>query len=220
MTALYIFATVFGLGVVLVDFFMMMSSGGSSDDSGSHGSDGDGHGHDDGSSHDDASADDGSHHGDQHGHHHGHHPDGSVVGHQKHRGGFLLKTLGMFRHAIYFCVGFGPFGLFAKLVDNSSFAFLWALMGGIVVSVIAGLFRRIQKDKLDSSINESELLLEKATVLVSMAPGKMGKVRIAHGGMNIDRYAVAKNMMDEFKAGDEAVVSEIRDDYVIIEPTI
>jgi hypothetical protein len=198
MTALYIFATVFGLGVLLVDMFMMMSSAG---DVG--GSEGEGNGHDDSS---------GESSQDSH--------QGSVVGHQRHRGGILLKTLGMFRHAIYFCVGFGPVGLFARFVDQSQLAFLWALGAGLVVSVVAALFRRIQTDKLDSSINDSELLLERATVLVSIGPGKMGKVRIAHGGMNIDRYAIAKNSIDEFQAGDDAVVSEVREDYVIIEPTI
>jgi hypothetical protein len=213
MTALYIFATVFGLGVVLVDFFMMMSSG-SGDEAGSYDVDGEGHGHDDSSSQHDSSSDDASHHG--------HHPEGSVVGHQRYaqRGGYLLKTLGFFRNVIYFCVGFGPVGLFAQFVDHSSFALIWAIGAGLVISFVAALFRRIQSDKLDSSINDSELLLEKATVLVSIGPGKMGKVRITHGGMNIDRFAMAKNNIDEFQAGDEAIVSEIRDEYVIIEPTI
>ncbi len=206
MTALYIFATVFGLGIVVVDFFMMLSSSGGGDDTAFDSGDGG-----------DVSSDDSGHQ-----HHPTSHPDGSVVGHQRFapRGGFLLKTIGMFRHVIYFCVGFGPIGLFAHVVEETPFAIIWALGAGVIVSAIAALFRSIQSDKLDSTVNESSLLLEKATVLVSVGKGKMGKVRVVHGGMNIDRFAMTKNDMDEFQAGEEAVISEIHDDYVIIEPSI
>lgn len=207
MTALYIFATVFGLGVIVVDFFMMMSAGG--DDVG-------GHSHDSGDSDSTEGGDDSDGH-----HHSAHDHQGSVIAHQRpSKENVLLKTLGMLRNAVYFCVGFGPAGWLAESVFNERFSFLWAVGVGIIVAFIAALFSRIRRDKLDSSINDAELLLEKAVVLVSLGPHKMGKVRIAHGGMNIDRYAIAKSEIDEFYVGEEVRVCEVNDEFVTVEPTI
>lgn len=207
MTALYIFATVFGLGVIVVDFFMMMSAGG--DDVG-------GHSHDSGDSDSTEGGDDSDGH-----HHSAHDHQGSVIAHQRpSKENVLLKTLGMLRNAVYFSVGFGPTGWLAESVFNERFSFLWAVGVGIIVAFIAALFSRIRRDKLDSSINDAELLLEKAVVLVSLGPHKMGKVRIAHGGMNIDRYAIAKSEIDEFYVGEEVRVCEVNDEFVTVEPTI
>lgn len=213
MTAVYIFATVFGVGVFVVDFFLMMSSGGDEADSSDTGHSG--------SESDDSSADsDGD---DSSGDHHGHvEHNGSVITHQQvsSKGNVILKMLGFFRNAVYFCVGFGPAGWLADSVFNERFSFLWAIGVGFIVVGIASLFRRIRREKLDSSIEDAELLLEKAIVLVSVGPNKMGKVRIAHGGLNIDRYAIAKSDIDEFYVGEEVRVCEIKDEFVIIEPTI
>lgn len=202
MTALYIFSTVFGIGVIIADFFLMMSSEGD-DFSDSHDSD------------DSASTEDGEYST------HAHEHQGSVIAHQKQtKESILLRTLGMMRNAVYFCAGFGPAGWLAESVFHEKFSFLWAAGVGFIVVMIASLFRRIRRDKLDSSVNDSELLLEKAVVLVSLGPNKMGKVRIAHGGMYVDRYAVAKSEIDEFYVGEEVRVCEVTDGYVVVEPTI
>jgi len=212
MIAIYIFATVFGLGVLLVDMFMMFTGSVGGDDHGG-GGDHDGGGDDGGG--DDAGATeviDAAHASV--------HPEGSYVSHHQssRRGTFILRTLGIFRHFIYFCIGFGPIGLYAEATHQS--APLLAVAVGIVVALIAAAFRRFQSDKLDSTVKDAELLMEQGKVLVSINPGQMGKVRIHFGGMNIDRFARAKNSTDAFKVGDKIQVHEVKEDIVVVEHAI
>jgi len=213
MITIYIFATVFGLGVLLVDMFMMFTGSVGGDDHGG-GGDHDG-GADDGGN--DAGATDVI--DAAHAHTAAHH-DGSYVSHHQssRRGTFILRTLGIFRHFIYFCIGFGPIGLYAEATNQS--APLLAVAVGIFVALIAAAFRRFQSDKLDSTVKDAELLMEQGKVLVSINPGQMGRVRIRFGGMNIDRFARGKNPTDAFKVGDKIQVHEVRDDIVVVEHAI
>ena len=219
MIAVYIFATVFGLGVLMVDMVMMFTgSAGSDEDGGGAGDDastGDDGGGDDGVGAEDATVTDAVDAAHASAHH-----EGSYVSHQRNfrRGGFILRTLGIFRHFIYFCIGFGPIGLFAELTGQP--APLWAVFVGIVTAAIAAFFRRFQSDKLDSSVKDAELLMEQGKVLVSILPGQMGRVRIRFGGMNIDRFARGKNPGDAFKVGDTVQVHEVRKDIVIVEHAV
>ena len=117
-----------------------------------------------------------------------------------------------------FVMPFGPTGLFAQWIGDNDF--IWAVSMGLIVMVIAYTFRKLQANKLDSTINDADLLMEKGKVLVTIDPGKIGKVRIYFGGMNIDRYAKGKNETDEFNVGDDIQVHEVRNDIVIIEHAI
>ena len=77
----------------------------------------------------------------------------------------VLSFLRYVRTAIYFCLGFGPFGLASTAFGSGpAGSLIWALAGGTAVATLARLFFRLQRTELDSSIKEEELLFEQATV--------------------------------------------------------
>ena len=130
----------------------------------------------------------------------------------------VLSILRFMRVFIYFCVGFGPFGLAAYAFGSSSLvSLLWALGAGAASAFLARLFFRFQRSDLDSSLQEEELLFEKATVIVPIpAGGGMGKVRVRVGQLVAERYAVSENSEESFGLDDIVSVARVTDDCVYV----
>jgi membrane protein implicated in regulation of membrane protease activity len=129
----------------------------------------------------------------------------------------LLKILSVLRNLVYFCFGFGPVGWFTISTGSGEIESLaWAIPVGIVTLVGARLIKIIQRKKLDSQVHESELLMEKAEVLVTIEKGELGKVRIFYGNTVIDRYAKARDVSERFPVGSNVRVISLTDEYVVV----
>lgn len=178
---LYIFATVFGVGVTLVDLFGLL--GGDDAEGGASGDDGD---------------------------------DGA--GGASHAP--LLSVLRYLRTFVYFCLGFGPFGLVAgKMGNGATPTLVWALGGGAVVAVMARAFFRFQNTVIDSSVGDDDVLFEQASVTVPLSDTDMGRVRIHLGQAVVERYALASEPNTFFATDDVVQIVSIADDCVYVAGT-
>ncbi len=146
-----------------------------------------------------------------------HHQSIVVFNHSQRRG-FILKALSMTRSLVYFSLGFGPVGCFAFLAGTKGWLSLaFSVPFGLVALLGSRFLKRIQKQVLDSQIKEADLIMEQAEVLVSIKPGKIGKIRIQFGHSYADRYAKAKNFSDDFKAGMKVRIVDIAEDLLIVD---
>ena len=188
LTGLFWFATIFGAGVTVVDLLGLIGGGSA---------EGVGAGEDAGA----GGAESGA----------GGEPgvDGA--------GAPVLSFLRWARVAVYFCLGFGPFGLAAGAFGSGAAGSLaWSLAGGTASAALAHLFFRFQRTRLDSSLQDEELLLEPATVIVPIAAGGMGKVRVHFGQSVAERYARAERADQRFAVDDRVVISQVTDQCVYV----
>ena len=139
--------------------------------------------------------------------------DGSGEG----SGAPVLSFLRLARTAIYFCLGFGPFGLAAGAFGSGLVgSLIWSLAGGAATATLARLFFRLQQNRLDSSLQDEELLLEPATVIVPISAGGMGKIRVHFGQSVAERYACAEDAGEHFAMDDRVVVSQVTERCVYV----
>lgn len=145
--------------------------------------------------------------------------EGSVAGHDvRQKRNPILRLLQAMRNLVYFSLGFGPTGWFAIATGEPITATL-AWSGGVGVVVLGGarLLRRLLRSELSSDIKESDLLMERGTVTVTVVPGQLGRVRVSIGGAYVDRYARAKSE-ETLTPGTQVRVVDIGDDCVYVEP--
>lgn len=193
---IYLFTTIFGLGVVILDLFGVFVHTG-------HGDTNTGHvGH----------ADHDSSHDADHGHSH----EGSNNNHIP-----ILSILRYLRMLIYFCAGFGPLGLLAQYTGSSLLGMIaWSILGGIATTSLGIFFFRLQQKDIDSSIRTEDLFLGQAQVIVPISNGNMGKVRILIGQSVAERYALAENSTDSFSKDAIVQVVQVTDECVYVRPTM
>jgi membrane protein implicated in regulation of membrane protease activity len=143
---------------------------------------------------------------------------GSAVAHDLQlRGGAMVRTVGALRSLVYFCLGFGPVGIFAMTQYHSAGAtLLWSIPLGAVVMVGTRMLRRALSREISSDIHGSDLLLEKGVVTVTIGRGQMGKVRVTVGGTYVDWYARAKADR-ELPVGARVRVVDATDECVFVE---
>lgn len=210
LQGLYWFTAILGVGVTVVDLLGLLGTGGQTDG-----------GQADGAAAVDAGADSGSEpaggepvSGESAGSEAG---GGESAGGESVGGAPVLSFLRYVRTAIYFCLGFGPFGIAsAAFGSGAAGSLLWALAGGAGTAVLARLFFRLQRKELDSSIAEEELLFEEATVIAPIADGGMGKVRIRLGQSVAERYALAENPEARFPVDARVQVAQVTDRCVYV----
>ena len=188
---LYLFTTVFSVGVMAVDLLGLFGTSESDSDAGDLSADD--------ASADDVSADDSS--------------AGASVP--------LLSVLRYLRIGIYFALGFGPVGLVAEWTGAGVLGSLaWAVPGGVISAYLARLFFRFQQHDVDSQVRESELLLERAQVIVPLSNTNMGKVRIKMGQLVLERYALAEDEWETFNTDDQAEIVRVTDECVYVRRAI
>lgn len=142
---------------------------------------------------------------------------GEAGGNDDVSGAPVLSFLRGARTAVYFCLGFGPFGLAAGAFGSGAPGrLIWALAGGASMAVLARLFFRFQRTRLDSTLKDEELLLEPATVIVPIAAGGMGKVRVHFGQSVAERYARAERAEQRFAVDDRVIISQVTDQCVFV----
>lgn len=196
LQGLYWFTAILGVGVTVVDLLGLIGAGGQADG----GQTGAG---DDGAAAVDAGGDSGG--------------SESSAGGESAGGAPVLSFLRYVRTVIYFCLGFGPFGIASTAFGSGAAgSLIWALAGGAGTAVLARLFFRLQRKELDSSIAEEELLFEEATVIAPIADGGMGKVRIRLGQSVAERYALAENPEARFPVDARVQVAQVTDRCVYV----
>jgi hypothetical protein len=197
----YLFTTIFGVGVMLLDLLGVFahSFGGHHTDAHSHAED---------TSHADLNTD-------HHAHSHGHQNTDNTHNHPIP----LLSVLRYVRMFVYFCAGFGPMGLLAEFTGYGMFgALAWSMLGGIVSTSLGLFFFRLQQKDLDSSVKAEDLFLGQAQVIVPITNGNMGKVRVLTGQSVAERYALAENPMDSFSKDTAVDIVRVTDECVYVRP--
>jgi len=207
LLSVYIAATVFGVGITFIDLLGLI---GSHDGDQSDAVGGDHDSTDDGAVDHDGSAE---HEGENAEH------EGSIAGHDRPvRRGVVLSILTVLRNLIYFCLGFGPVGWFAVATGTSGVgSLIWSAPVGVVALIGTRVLRRFMRRELNSEVSESELLMEKGEVIVSIGQGELGRVRIRLGDIYVDRFARASRPDATIHVGAQIRVTEIAEDCVYVE---
>ncbi len=199
---LFIAATVFAAGVVLLDLFGVL--GGHQVDAGHIDGDmaaaldhaGDGH-------------DGGPDSGHDAGHEHAHADAGHAIP--------ILSVLAYLRLLVYFCLGFGPTGWVGMASGWSPLLSLaLATPVGLAAVFLAQAFFRFQRRDTDSQIAREELLTAEATVVVPLDYDTMGKVRIKSGLNVTDRFALAAEPGKQFAKGTPVRIVRVTDECVYV----
>jgi membrane protein implicated in regulation of membrane protease activity len=133
------------------------------------------------------------------------------------RGSGLVTAMSVVRSVVYFCLGFGPVGLFAMTQYGSpATTLLWSVPVGAVVMVGTRLLRRLASREISSDVSSQDLLMERGVVTVSIGKGQMGKVRVTIGGSYVDWYARCKGETS-LKVGTRIRVVDATDECVYVE---
>ena len=130
----------------------------------------------------------------------------------------IVFLLSLARSLVYFCLGFGPVGWFALATGMDKWlSLVWSIPFGLVTVFGTRAVRRIMRKDLDSQVKESQLLMEKAEVLVSINKGQLGKVRVRLGDTYIERYARARDREKSFPVGSVVTVIDVTEDSVFVD---
>ena len=205
--SLYTGLTIFGGGVLLIDLMGLLGGGDDTEGGDDGGADMDGDAADGSADDADGGAEDAN--GDEG-------AEGRVVGDTS--GVLILSFLRHLRSTVYFSVGCGPTGLVAMWKGHGTVGSLvWAVPTGCVsLIVVRGIMRLITKDT-DSTLRTEDILMTKATVLIPVSKGNMGKVRIVTGQFTSEQYALPEHEEESFEAGDTVYVTNVTDECVYIE---
>jgi membrane protein implicated in regulation of membrane protease activity len=216
---LFVAASVFGGGVVALDFLGILGGhhgdGGHDDigdmaahvpDAGVH----DSGGHEAGDGHLDHAHDAG--HDDSAGHH-------EAATHTAGHGGavMVLSVLTFLRTVVYFSLGFGPAGWAGMAAGWGPLRSLaLAVPFGIVALALALAFFRFQGRDTGAYSGPADLSQELATVIVPLDDKTMGKVRVK-AGMNVsDLYALSAEPGLAFQKGERVRIIRVRRDCVLV----
>ena len=132
----------------------------------------------------------------------------------------VLSFVRWLRVLVYFCLGFGPFGIVADRMGGGAVAtLLWAAGGGIVTGALARAFFRFQGKVVDSSLGDDEMLFEQAYVTVPVSDTDMGRVRVHIGQTVAERFALAADPDTFYAADDEVRIVSVTDDCVYVRAT-
>lgn len=210
LSSLYMASAVFGAGVLIIDFVGLL--GGQNDDSGTQDPALDDGGGEDG---DDAGAEDADSGEDASDHDQADQADGTSM---DTRGLLVLSGLRHLRSLVYFCVGFGPVGLLALWKGYwAPVSLLWSVPAGLGSVFVVRRILRFQTKDTDSSIHPEDLLMRKATVLVPLSKGSMGKVRVEVGMGVSEQYALPEHDDEHFEKGERVYVANVGDECVYVE---
>lgn len=207
MFNLYLFALIFGLLVIIIDLFVAFGGDddGADPDSGGEDSGGEDSGGEDGGGEDA---------GDLGG------EDQAVVLTHANKGRIVYKLLNLLRLFVYFCVGFGAVGVFGVLTNNPfGKTLIFSSLTGAALIAIVKVISRLQNKVTDSQLKEGELLFAEAEVIVSIAPGKLGKVRVKTGGTYHDLFAKGEDVKKSYGKGSTVYVVDITGSELIINDT-
>jgi len=207
LNPVYTALTVFGVGVLLVDFMGLLGGGGDDGATGDAAADS-------GGAETDAAADQGGEEdaGEQD------QADDAAPGAVDTRGILVLRGLRYLRSFVYFSVGFGPIGLLALWKGyGAPMSLLWSVPAGLASTFVVRRVLRFQSHDTDSTLRPEDLIMQKATVLIPLSEGSMGKVRIAVGMGVSEQYALPEHEGESFENGETVYVARVSKECVYVE---
>ncbi|MDC7222175.1 MAG: hypothetical protein PQJ60_00470, partial [Spirochaetales bacterium] len=143
--------------------------------------------------------------------------DQAVVMPDLNRGRWVYKALNVLRRFVYFCCGFGAVGVYGSLTENGFLnTLLYSVGTGLVLLAVVRLISRLQSRYTDSQLNNGDLLFAEAEVLVSIAPGKLGKVRVKTGGAYHDLFARGEDRERAYSRGSRVFVVDMTGSELVI----
>jgi len=204
MLSLYLACLAFG-GIFL-GASVLMGGGGHGD----HDAGGGGHGdHDAGGGHDHDAA-----HGAAGGHGHGH-----AHGQESGGGGPWLAFLSL----RFWTFALATFGLTGTLLTLGGFLPSAALVAGVSGTVgvgtgfaVATAFNRLRSYAPSSSVELRDYVGQSGKVLLPVAKGQLGKVRVEIRDRTIDLPAVTDDAEGDFARGDEVLVLGIKGNHAVV----
>jgi len=210
---LYSALAVFGIGVTIVDLFGVFEHAGQPDGGHDDGSASD----DDGDSSDSDEGTPGDHELDVPAHpapaEHDDDGRGSKLSSADSGTRFVARTIGALRTGVYFSLGAGPTGLFALLTGvKSAESFAWSAGAGLFIAVLARSLRSFIRKDLDSTIKVAELIMDEATITVSVLPGAMGKAAVRRYGRETEVFVRAKDSEKPFYKGSKVRIVDFDDE--------
>jgi len=125
----------------------------------------------------------------------------------------VARTIGALRTGVYFSLGAGPTGLFALLTGvKSAESFAWSAGAGLFIAVLARSLRSFIRKDLDSTIKVAELIMDEATITVSVLPGAMGKAAVRRYGRETEVFVRAKDSEKPFYKGSKVRIVDFDDE--------
>jgi membrane protein implicated in regulation of membrane protease activity len=120
----------------------------------------------------------------------------------------------------YFCAFFGVAGLLLSLLAGLGSGVVLGLslfMGLSAGVIIASLARALNRSQSTSTVGQAELAGRSGEVLVEIAPGRPGKVRLDLGGELLDLPAIADGAL-ALPAGARIVVLSFEGERALVTP--
>jgi hypothetical protein len=167
---------------------------------------------------------DGAHGHDAHEHGAAQRPEGSIAVLERPRGGdagtgTVSRIASILRSSVYLSLGAGATGLFAASRGLGSLeAAAWAAGAGVLVLAIARLARRLVRRDLDSSFRSEEFLMEECVVVVSAAPGELGKAELRKYGASVELYIKSADASLALAKGSRARIVDCGGECYLVEP--
>lgn len=232
LTQLFIAATIFSLGVLVIDFLGLLGShdDGSADhvDDVTHLEGGHALDHAGWLEHDHG-ADDG---GDFHAFDHTDVDDASMAHAAEaldaqadsddalsHQGDTAILTwIKYMRWSVYFCLGFGPVGWISMAAGRSAgWALMVAALAGVATVALAQVFFRFRPSDTGAVPSPEEMMWEQATVTIPLSHTRLGRVRLTQGMIVQEPFALAVAEGVEFRTGDQVRIVRVTDKCVYVE---
>ena len=115
--------------------------------------------------------------------------------------------------------GFGLTGSLLSLLSVAATPAALAATGtGLGVGwTVATVFRRLQRDQVTGTVGLAGLGGTEARVLLPVAPGDLGKIRVVVGGQDLDLPARTQDER-RIERGESALVVEVRDGVAVVTP--
>ncbi len=152
-----------------------------------------------------------------------HDSGGHELSHADHGTEAAASIIGMvasLRFWTYFCAFFGVAGLLLSLLAGLGSGVVLGLslfMGLSAGVIIASLARALNRSQSTSTVGQAELAGRSGEVLVEIAPGRPGKVRLDLGGELLDLPAIADGAL-ALPAGARIVVLSFEGERALVTP--
>jgi membrane protein implicated in regulation of membrane protease activity len=142
---------------------------------------------------------------------------GHEAAHDHPASGVMMVVLSL-RFWTYALLGFGLVGSSLRFLSLGGAATpvaatIVGVLGGLIASVTFGTLSRTA---VSSSADPSELVGQLGRVLLDVAPGRHGKIRLKLRGQTIDLLALADN--DTLAEGAQVLVVGLRDSVALVRP--
>ena len=130
----------------------------------------------------------------------------------------VTVIMGILRTAVYFSLGFGPTGLFSRLIGlNRSTSLLWAIGMGLFTTALAWVLKRIIRRDLDSSIRNIDFLMETGTLLLPLEGNSISKIIVQKFGKETELYVKCSDKKTKLAKGKIVRIVDYDDEVYWVE---